>query len=126
MTLETKQNVSKFFNTNWTITPIEWKGLPFSIVGKDEWIKVEYIPSGNSSLDISNDGYRQSSYISVFIHARKENRCYELYDILCTKLQTVKIDNVKVRYIDVNNKSNLDTTNGVYTFMEVGVTIKTL
>ena len=51
MTLETKQNVSKFFNTNWTITPIEWKGLPFSIVGKDEWIKVEIDRNGLKDFD---------------------------------------------------------------------------
>mgnify|MGYP000114945176 CR=1 FL=1 len=126
MTLEDKIGVTSFFNTNWLETSIHFAGLEFDPAELEEWIRIEYTPNASKSLDIAFSNYTSKGVLEVSIYARKENRTYELYDLVLTMIRGAKFGDLKIKHIDILNKSNFQTLNGDYINLDVGIYLSSL
>lgn len=122
--LEVKQAVTSKFFSEWTETVIHWHGLEFDNSSIDEWIRVEYIPNEtyNSSIDSRMDS--NSGWIAIDVFARKENRTYELYDMIVQMLSLERIGGNSVKTIDIQGKDTISTDNGDYKILIASVYLK--
>lgn len=125
MILENKQNISKLFFDNWTTTAIQWYGIEFDIGTKDEWIAVSYTPTTVSNAFVNTKNDYSTGVIDVDIYARKENRTYQLYDMILEMLSATKIGNNSIRGIDIDGKDLISTDNGDYRVLNISINIRT-
>lgn len=124
MVKDTKIAVNTWFNTNWTDTLIHFYGLDWDITGKEEWILVAYEPMQLRQDSIDFAGYKQNGKIIVSFYARKENRTFELLDILMNKLKTVDINNLISSGATNIIKDRMNTTNGDYSILTAMIYLK--
>jgi hypothetical protein len=125
--LETKQSIATKFHNEWTETEIHWYGLEeFDYSVLDEWIHIGYIPSSKDSAVLDSSLDLETSYIGIDIMARKENRTFEIYDLINALLLGVKFGNVSVKYIDIQGKDLISTDNGDYRVLTISVLLKTI
>lgn len=122
--IELKQGISNFFHTNWTETPIDWFGLEFNIEGLNEWIAISVEPTSSKNSDISGVGYKQNAVINLEIYSIKENRTFELYDMISNMLLNKNIGNAYVYRIDIDRKGLLQTTFGDFRMLDIGIYLK--
>lgn len=122
--IELKQGISNFFHTNWTETPIDWYGLEFNIEGLNEWITISVEPTSSKNSDISGIGYKQNAVINLEIYSIKENRTFELYDMISNMLLNKNIGNAYVYRIDIDRKGLLQTTFGDFRMLDIGIYLK--
>jgi hypothetical protein len=122
--VELKQGISSFFHTSWTETPIHWYGLEFEIEGLSEWIRISIEPTSSANSDISGVGYKQNAIINIEIYCDKENRTFEIYDIISNMLLNKNIGNAYVYRIDIDRKGLLQTTLGDFRILDIGIYLK--
>ena len=122
--LEAKQVVNSMFATQWTKTPIQWYGLPFSNKNVDEWIMVSVIGLDSSirTLDSNNTDF----VIDVAIYAKKENRTLELYDMLSEMFLGKRIKDVHCSTVRIDNKLDVQTEYGDYKLLDTSIYLNSL
>lgn len=124
MTKQIKIDVNTLLNTYWVDTPIHFNGLDFDIDGKDEWIYTSYEPVSMEPCSVGFDGYYLNGVIKVTVYARKENRCFELVDLLAEVLRVNKLPSVVIHSTKVSPKGIMNTTNGDYSYVNLNYYVK--
>ena len=122
--LEAKQVVNSMFATQWTKTPIQWYGLPFSNKNIDEWIMVSVVglSSATRTLNDNNTDFA----IDVAIYAKKENRTLELYDMLSDMFLGKRIRDVYCSTVRIDNKLDAQTEYGDYKLLDTSIYLNSL
>ena len=124
MTKQIKIDVNTLLNTYWTTTPIHFNGLDFDIDSKDEWVYISYEPISMTPCSVGFDGYYLNGVIKATVYARKENRCFELVDLLSEVLRLNKLPSVVVYSTKVSPKGIMNTTNSDYLYVNLSYYVK--
>ena len=124
MTKDIKIEVTSLFTYKWTATTVHYNGLDFNIDDKEEWIYVSYEPIAASPSGIGFDGYREDGVIKITVHSRKENRTFELLDLLLEMFRTNKIGTMIMYNNKVGSKGVMSTSNGDYRYLNCSIYIK--
>lgn len=124
MIKDAKVAISGWFNTNWTDTVIHYYGLNFDVNGKEEWLMVAYEPVSMTQNGIDFDSYKQKGKIIISFYARKENRTFELMDILLGKIKGINVAGMIHNGILNPMKGDMQTVNGDYKSLTAVVYLK--
>jgi len=123
--LQNKIDISTFFLTNWTTTPIHWSGNDFNITGVSEWIFLEVKPKRSSAQSLNNDGkYNEEMLINCIIYSKSEIRSIELFDKLQLMLSINNIEEMSIKTISLDNKGILKTDRGDFSYLDLAITLK--
>ena len=116
---------SKFFNDNWTLSPIHWSGHNFDIRTNTKWLYFKFNQSNISPKSISNNGiYNEEVILDIILYANTELLLSDMYDSLILMLRNNQIDDLIVSSIDVDNESILKTISGDFNYLDLSIVLK--
>lgn len=110
-----KSNLETYLQTNWTLTSIQYDGVPFSYSGLTNWISVVYTPAINSqyAFDGSSTGRILSEgVLKIFCYAKSTTLAFSLADSVKTALNGKNISNVELSI--GSDGAALDLGNGYF------------
>ena len=117
--LEDKHIVDKYFQDNWTGTPIQYDGANFKMPVDGKWISVRLVPYDRQSLSANNGLKVDYALIRVFCYDTSVTKCYNLgkqvQDFLeCKKIPTDTASELIVEVAVPNGDGATPLHNSIY------------
>lgn len=106
-----KSNIETYMQTNWTLTSIQFDGVPFDYTSLVSWISLVYLPAINSqySFDGTSTGRILSEgVLKIFCYAKSTTLAFQLADSVKTALNGKNISNVELAIGSDGAALNLD------------------
>ena len=121
--LQNKKDIEQYFYNNWTFTDVHWSGQEFDIQGRDEWVRLLYVPKSITATGLSDDVNTFNGIVKMAIFAKTEFRCFELLDRASTLFDSVKVGNSFTTNALILGTGM--TSDGLFQFADIEVEITT-
>lgn len=111
-----KKAIDNFFDTGWTLTPIQFEATDFDFPADKKWISLAYLPYDRDVYGMDGDTGRKRTYTVVVVRcfSTTSTLAYDLANEVQTFFECQQIDEIKINVGIGDGNGVVDNGNGTY------------